>query len=899
MHRFRCLILTLALACSALGQLTDVEKAGIEEALFVGNMRLSDLNFERKPFTDRYRMAIIDRAIDSPLAFADELMGLHSGAGGTVSDLLAVAMGRVFEEPIGSIQHDPPIAGLPDLPEDLRGPILTLANWINSANMEIKRAMRGLTEVERRLLIESLPVWAVEEPTVSFSFVQSATAKQDEILALLDKVDLVAIRSAAARLSEAVEREIPRLHAASSDVEGIVRFKLGGMAVVLAGRGDDVHTATDAVLTIDLGGNDTYVGRHGAGAGYASVLIDLAGNDRYDVGDLSIGAAILGVGLAYDEGGDDTFTGGSLTFGAGLAGVGALQKKGGNDVYRSHTLSQGFGLFGIGLLVDTDGADKYHVALYGQGAARTAGLGWIVDRGGTDEYRAGGLILNSPLFATAHYSFAQGFAMGYREDTGGISGGVGLLTDFAGDDFYLGETYQQAASYWFSLGSLYDASGNDTYTGHHYCQSSAMHMCAAYLFDLSGHDAYVVKVGAAHAIGHDYGVAFLLDRAGDDIFASRDSTPGLGNANGLGIFVDADGIDRYHGPPGKGNPARGSGSLGVFVDLNGTDIYKFGLEDGTAYATASWGVALDRALIIPDEIEVVIDTEASVIVPGSRQMPSEQEIATIYDKATQWGVGTAQDEVAESLDALVAIGSPALAWMLDNRLATANRLHIRAFVHVVKALGEEGVRLVGVKAFNATDQEMLPLIRIASDARVTDFGSVLPSLFKKPTLRRAAVAAAGVLKATAAVPALMALCRSGEALLVRSAIVSLRQIGDKQSLGTAQALLTHSDLLVRKSALGLLALFPDDARSIGNTFAARTDEFRVRIGLELLAALGADEDLAKIGGMLIDPRPGVRIECLIRLEGRCPDAYRADFLSLKSDPVATVRAVANWYEPGG
>ena len=220
---------------------------------------------------------------------------------------------------------------------------------------------------------------------------------------------------------------------------------------------------------------------------------------------------------------------------------------------------------------------------------------------------------------------------------------------------------------------------------------------------------------------------------------------------------------------------------------------------------------------------------------------------------------------------------------------------------MLRAAEEAGAaaRISRAKAFNATDQEMLPLIRIASDARVTDFGSVLPSLFNKPTLRRAAVAAAGVLKATAAVPELMTLCRSGEALLVRSAIVSLRQIGDKQSFGTAQALLTHSDLLVRKSALGLLALFPDDARAIGRTFIARTDEFRVRIGLELLAALGADEDLEKIGGMLIDPRPGVRLECLIRLAGRCPDAYRADFLSVKSDPVATVRAVANWYEPGG
>src|SRR5205823_9991597 len=133
------------------------------------------------------------------------------------------------------------------------------------------------------------------------------------------------------------------------------------------------------------------------------------------------------------------------------------------------------------------------------------------DRKGDDIYRAGGLVLNSPLFATVHYSNAQGYASGYREDTGGVSGGVGLLTDLEGDDSYLGETYCQAASYWFSLGSLYDQSGNDTYSAYHYAQASAMHCCGAYLFDLAGDDSYTIKYGAGHAIGHDYGVAFLLD----------------------------------------------------------------------------------------------------------------------------------------------------------------------------------------------------------------------------------------------------------------------------------------------------------------------------------------------------------------------------------------------------
>lgn len=895
MRRLSCLLL-VALASFAQAQLTEAEKKGVSDALFVGNMRPSDLQFARRPFADFLRFKLIDDAIDRPLATADVLMAMHARTKtSTVSQLLAVTVTEVYSEPIGAVQHDPPIGGLDELPPELRGPILGLVNWINSANNAIRRATETLTLEERRLLIESLPVWAVEQPTVRFSFVRGVPADQQRIFALMTKVHLDQIRTAAARLSEATERAIEALKLTNIDV-ATAKYRVGGMPVVIAGRGHDVHTDTDAFLTIDLGGDDTYTGRHGAGVGYASVLIDLDGNDTYDCGDLSVGAAILGIGLAYDEGGNDVLRGRSLTFGAGLAGVGAFSKKGGDDHYTSETLAQGFGTLGIGLLVDTGGRDTYSALLFAQGASRLDGVGWLVDQAGDDQYRAGGLILNSPLFATAHYSFAQGFSMGYREDTGGFSGGIGLLTDHGGDDFYQGETYQQAASYWFALGTLYDANGNDTYSGYHYCQASAMHSSAAYLFDLSGDDGYIVKVGAAHAIGHDYGVAFFLDRAGDDTYASRDSTPGIGNANGLGVFIDGDGIDRYYGPPGKGNPARGTGSLGVFVDLNGTDDYRFGLADGQATATDSWGVALDRPTTVGDAPPV---TQRPPVTPNSEQMPAETELAAVYRRATQWGVGTAQEDTADALDRLVKIGTPAFEWMLKNKLADADRLQIRAFVHVARALGPSASTAIGAKAFGANDAEMLNLIRVASDAGVTDFGTLVPSLIKKPALRQAAVVAAGTLRATAAVPDLMGLCRNEDKFLARAAIVSLSQIADPSSLGTAQALMFSDDLLSRKAALQLLAKFPEQATAVAESHLRAGDEFRTRVAIELLALIGTDACLNKIGPMLLDPRPGVRIECLLRLNGRCPAAFRADFATLKSDPVPAVRSVASGTSPGG
>jgi hypothetical protein len=890
-----CLLVLAVLAPMAQAQMSAQERQGIRDALFVGNLRESDLQFSRRLFDDAHRLGLVDRAIDRPLETADSLLALHSGArsvsgASRVSSLLEA----VFEQPLGAIQHDPPIAGLDELAPDLRAPILGLANWINSANNAIRKALERLSPEERRALIESLPVLAVEQPSVRFSFVRGAPLSRAEVFSFLDKVDLAAVRSAGARLAEAVERAAEQLSNATSDVAAPVKLRVGGMPVVIAGRGNDVHTDTDALLTIDLGGDDTYKGRHGAGVGYASVLLDLGGDDAYDVSDLNVGAGVLGIGVAWDGGGDDRYASRSIAFGSGLGGVGVLTDVEGDDQYRSETLCQGFGFFGVGVLADGAGRDTYDALLFAQGAARTQGAGWLVDASGADTYRAGGLVLNAPLFEDAHYSFSQGFAMGYREDTGGTSGGVGLLTDHSGDDVYIGETYHQAASYWYSLGTLFDGGGNDTYTGHHYCQASAMHATAAFLFDLGGDDGYIVKVGAAHAIGHDYGVALLLDREGDDVYASRDSTPGLGNANGLGVFVDGDGIDRYYGPPGKGNAARGTGSLGVFVDLNGSDDYRYGLADGQSTLTESWGVALDRPTRV-DEGEG--QAQRPTVTPGTEPMPAEAEMAQIYARAVQWGVGSAQDEVLDNLDRLVRIGAPALEWMLANRLAGADRLQVRAFVHMVRALGSEGARLLGVKAFNGGEPELAVLLRIATDAGVTDFAAVVPGMLKKPALRYQAAVAAGVLGARAAVADLMVLCRNEDRMLARAAAVSLMQIGDASSLGTAQALLFSEDPLVRKAAVQLLAKFPEQALSLAAGHMASSDEFRARTGIELMASVGTPAALEKIGAMLLDPRAGVRVECLLRLNGRCPAGARADFLSLKDDPVVAVRSVASRVEP--
>jgi hypothetical protein len=900
--RLAALAVAALLAGAAAAQMTAAERQGLLDVLSLGNLSPRDLAFERDAFPDPKRMQMIALGMRDPLVAADTLMAEHARAATEpVSALLARAVGHVFGAATVAAPAPAPAEGwLPrGVPAELEPVLRELAGWVAYATQEVREATAQLTEEERRAILQSLPRLAVEEAKVNFAWVRDPVASKAFVWAALAKVDLARISAAGAHLAGAVERAMIPLRRTTVDVPSPVKFRLGGVPVVLAGRSDDLHEDTDAWLTIDLGGDDRYRGRHGAGIGHASVLIDMGGDDRYDMGDLNIGAGLLGIGIARDVGGNDLFRGGSLNLGAGLAGLGAFAKEGGNDVYDSVALAQGFGQFGVGLMVDTRGEDRYNLKLFGQGAARTQGLGWLIDRAGSDVYRTGGLSLNTPLFKDVHYSFAQGFGMGYRDDaTGGESGGAGLLTDLAGDDFYLAESYAQAASYWYALGTLYDAAGHDTYTGYHYVQASAMHLCAAYLFDLAGDDAYVTKFGASHAIGHDYAVAMLLDRAGSDVYAARDSTPGVGNANGVGLFLDAAGEDRYQGPPGKGNPARGSGSVGVFADLGGADLYRTGLADGQGSVTETWGVALDVEDPRPRATPAPAQPGVGLPEPGSLARPSDAALERIYERATQWAVGVAQAEVRENLDKLILIGLPAFEWMLDRKLEEADGLQRRAFVAVVGALGEEGRRMLARKLLSENDDVAHNALAIASEAKVREAAPALVGLIRRPPLRRMAVRAAGAIGGEEVVAELLPLCASEDEMLATQAMVALAQIGSETAYPTADALATSPNLPLRKAALSLMARFPLRAIESARRMLLDADERTARIGIELMGLIGTPEALEEAAQRLLDPAAGLRIQAMLALDGRCPPEHRAALLALRDDPDPLVRAVAQRIAPG-
>jgi len=226
-----------------------------------------------------------------------------------------------------------------------------------------------------------------------------------------------------------------------------------GMIVDRKGKDRYVNTSADAGfaqgvgywgagILLDLAGDDSYVGEKlvqgvGGPRGFG-LLCDVAGNDEYHANGPSFGSvygtagafvgmsqgmgygiradAAGGVGALFDLAGDDKYDVGEFGQGCGyFFALGVLHDVAGDDVYTSQRYGQGTGAHqAAGILVDGAGNDHYsckQVAF--QGGAWDQTIAWLLDRGGDDVYTGFGL--------------GQGAA---------AEQAIGVLVDCAGKDKY-------------------------------------------------------------------------------------------------------------------------------------------------------------------------------------------------------------------------------------------------------------------------------------------------------------------------------------------------------------------------------------------------------------------------------------------------------------------------------
>ncbi|MBN2082704.1 calcium-binding protein [bacterium] len=534
--------------------------------------------------------------------------------------------------------------------------------------------------------------------------------------------------------------------------------------ICLGTPGDDYYEG-DFVVLIEPGGNDVYhncrigaaYGKRsfgprlaptgepvGASADYSPLgdgrigyFVDLGGDDLYDCADVNItlGAAVLGVAAFYDlGGGDDRYYAGSCSLGAAMGGIATFYDDGGSDYYSGKVYTQGAAGFGLGIMVDdsvspapefdtaegNDAAidgyitgesdvdthslmdnDEYTAWANAQAFARPRGIALCINRRGNETYYAGGVYLHAPLFADRYQSFSQGFAIGER----GIdwAGGIALLIDYAGNDKYLGDIYNQGVGYWYGAGLLWDGGGNDLYEMTQYGQGSGIHLAVGGLVDVAGSDGYIMHSGLGQGSSHDLAVSVLHDREGNDRYDGNTTCNGGALTGSVGIFLDRSGDDTYAGKR-SGSINYGDNrriNIALFCDLAGTDDYMLpAMADGAQWTQTNIGMGIDIAPPPePEETEsgggdVAATEEAEPTVPIPEICSYEGELTQevfdeLWEIACRWEVGDNRFIVPKARERLTEFGADVLPYMSAVMDESNSGLAYRAYVDILGALHEE------------------------------------------------------------------------------------------------------------------------------------------------------------------------------------------------------------------
>jgi len=240
---------------------------------------------------------------------------------------------------------------------------------------------------------------------------------------------------------------------------------------------------------------------------------------------------------------------------------------GGDDIYE---IPAGRGsLFDgrpVGVALDMGGNDLYISRTdYSQGSG-FFGIGILSDWTGDDTYYGG------------NFSQGAGFF------------GVGILHDWGGWDNYSGDTLAQGAGA-FGIGILCDGGGNDHYRAAYLSQAFGFTLGCGILADSDGHDYYHAggkyedyprwkgqNLSLSQGFGYGIrpvasgGAGVLVDGGGNDFYSAEVYGQGCSYWFSLGILADFDGNDKYSAT----QYAQGSGihlSVGCLIDYRGNDYY--------------------------------------------------------------------------------------------------------------------------------------------------------------------------------------------------------------------------------------------------------------------------------------------------------------------------------------
>lgn len=566
--------------------------------------------------------------------------------------------------------------------------------------------------------------------------------------------------------------------------------------IAIGGPGNDVYQGRYTMI-IDVGGDDVYqLADEPLASGLTNpvrIIVDLDGDDVYSGGDYSLAAGINGVGLLIDRAGNDSYTAGSFSLGTGLLGFGMLHDLAGDDSYTGGTNTQGAGILGIGMLFDDAGSDTYHAEAQSQAFAGVGGIGILSDKTGNDIYIASSPYQDVLRYDNHQITFSQGAALGSRPHA---SGGIAVLIDGTGSDTYICDIYGQGTGYWFGIGSLIDREGDDKYIAHQYAQGSGVHFATGYLHDTKGSDVYS-SFGVSQGCGHDIAYGFLFDEDGNDTYTCESLSLGGGNANAVSVFVDLRGNDSYlvrdtTNTLGYSDYRRGYGMIGLFIDANGDDRYTTHLGNSSSRSGSTYGLFVDHN----------DTTIAASTIPAATPYTSQVELPTTIDSL--FVIASAshlrfQHAVEPARKKIASLGPAALP-LLERHLGTQMPRH--------RLTVETATRLIYADHPDST------LAMLSRGLQSTDYGTVAT-----------AATIVSTTKARSLAPALQTMTLSDDWRRRRLAAHTLGELRDTAAISRMSALLTDTVAYVRARAA--FAIGTSDSLPLQRLAQPLADKFQI------------------------------------------------------------------------
>lgn len=480
---------------------------------------------------------------------------------------------------------------MPETPDEIR------RTWHLRAAIGTVLVALGEAESQRREALRHLP--AQLDPVRMLDHLLSHEADAQSLmgddyrawLALVDRGTLSAGMLALTKAVEGLDDALARMHHLPY---ATWRWKtpLGEVIVDTAGHGNTYHLR-DALLVVDVGGDDVYHFEGRSPRNRISVLLDRGGSDRYVA--LTAGAdssaAVLGYGILWDAAGDDQYEGVAFAQGAALLGAALHVDRDGRNSYSARSHAQAFAAGGAALLLASPGDDRFSALTHSQASAGPLAVAVLVDTGGNDHYVLGNapVLWPSSQLPTHNVSMGQGAARGER---GGpqrpmLSGGIGVLFDLHGDDHYKAQVFAQGAGYFEGVGLLIDGGGRDIFEAAWYAMGAAAHHAAGMLLKHGQEaDRYVARHSTSLGAAHDFSVALFADEGGDDTYFLGSLGLGATHDNGVALFLDLGGHDHYRTTALNCNALGAvlvsdlskwraeAPAFGLFVDRGGTDRYE-------------------------------------------------------------------------------------------------------------------------------------------------------------------------------------------------------------------------------------------------------------------------------------------------------------------------------------